>query len=116
MNSMSPARMALDHRPGPTSATSETDSFVLGMAFSLVKLSRRPLVYHKCPSCPIGRRCDPLLDPFQQTGEAEVLSGSGEIVHGAPMPILPRLSQPDAPSQFLLAENSRSSSCSTQQP
>ena len=33
MNSISPARMAFDHRPGATSATSGKDTFVL--AFSL---------------------------------------------------------------------------------
>src|SRR5712691_8750714 len=31
MNSMSPARIAFDHRPGATSATSATDTFFLGM-------------------------------------------------------------------------------------
>src|SRR5579872_2782618 len=45
MNSMSPARMAFDHRPGPDSATSGTDSFVLGMAISLQKLSRTRLAW-----------------------------------------------------------------------
>jgi hypothetical protein len=42
---MSPARMAFDHRPVVTSATSGTDTFVLGMAFSVVTLISDTLCY-----------------------------------------------------------------------
>src|SRR5882757_5971018 len=68
MNSMSPARIAFDHRSGPTSATSGTDTFVLGMAspsesdFGYVSLS----VYHKYRQAnrvPFGafETCPPIL-------------------------------------------------------